>query len=140
MDKKSKVISGLKAKKIIIRKPNKYFNDSEKHQIIQELLNSGCTKQEIWEKYTGQQEEHGQLLRWMRQLGYDDSVKTRRPNFTANNDTIMAKKTTPTEKIIEDFETLQLKKKNSRTGITAQRCRDESHCFFYNGGHCRTGV
>lgn len=111
MDKKSKVISGLKAEKIIIRKPNKYFNDSEKHQIIQELLNSGCTKQEVWERYTGQQEEHGQLLRWMRQLGYDDSVKTRRPNFTANNDTIMAKKTTPTEKIIEDFETLQLKKR-----------------------------
>lgn len=111
MDKKSKVISGLKAEKIIIKKPNKYFTDSEKHHIIQELLNSGCTKQEIWEKYTGQPEEHGQLLRWMQQLGYDTSVKTRRPNFTANNDTIMAKKTTPSEKIIEDFETLQLKKR-----------------------------
>jgi len=111
MDKKSKLISGLKDGKIIIQKPNKYFSDSEKHHILQELVNSGCTKQEIWEKYTGQQEEHGQLLRWMRQLGYDDSVKTRRPNFTANNDSVMAKKTKHQEKTIEDFETLQLKKR-----------------------------
>ncbi|HMN32165.1 MAG TPA: hypothetical protein PKA54_02195, partial [Chitinophagaceae bacterium] len=62
MDKKSKVISRLKTGKIIIQKPNKHFTDSEKHHIIQELLSLGCTKREIWEKYTGQEEEHGQLL------------------------------------------------------------------------------
>ena len=112
MDKKSKVISGLKTGKIIIQKPNKYFTDSEKHHIIQELLSSGCTKREIWEKYTGQEEERGQLLRWMRALGYDTSVKTRRPNFTANNtDLVMAKKVKTEDKTIEDFETLQLKKR-----------------------------
>ena len=82
MNKKSNVISGLKTGKIIIQKPNKYFTDSEKHHILQELLSSGCTKQEIWKKYTGQEEEYGQLLRWTRQLGYDSSVKNRRPNFT----------------------------------------------------------
>ena len=108
MDKKSKVISGLKTGKIIIQKPNKYFTDSEKHHILQELLKSGCTKREIWEKYTRQEEEHGQLLRWMRELGYDTSVKTRRPNLTANT-VIMEKKSE--NKSIEDFETLQLKKR-----------------------------
>lgn len=57
------MISGLTSGKIIIQKPNRYFTESEKHQIIiQELLNSGCTKAEIWQKYTGQEEEHGQLL------------------------------------------------------------------------------
>src|SRR5690554_5277316 len=112
MDKKSKFISGQKTGKIIVKKPNKYFSDSEKHHILQEFLSSGCTKREIWEKYTGQEEEHGQLLRWMRQLGYDSSVKTRRPNFTANNtDTVMAKKVKAEDKTIEDFETLQLKKR-----------------------------
>ncbi len=112
MDKKSKVISGLRTEKIIIQKPNKYFTDSEKHHIIQELLSSSCTKREIWEKYTGQEEEHGQLLRWMRALGYDTSVKTRRPNFTANKtDTAMAKKVKSEDKAIEDFEMLQLKKR-----------------------------
>jgi len=80
MDKKSKSISGLKTGKII-QKANKYFSEVEKHFIIKELLSTGCTKAQIWEKYTGQLEEHGQLLRWMRQLGYDTSIKTRRPNF-----------------------------------------------------------
>ena len=111
MDKKSKVISGLKTGKIIIQKPNKYFTDSEKHHIIQELLSSGCTKREIWEKYTGQEEEHGQLLRWMKQLGYDTSVKTRRPNFMPENVVNMAKTNKSVNKTTEDFETLQLKKR-----------------------------
>ena len=113
MDKKSKVISGLKTGQIIIQKPNRYFTDSEKHHIISELLSSGCTKREIWEKYTGQEEEHGQLLRWMRQLGYDASVKTRRPNFTAANNVNMAKTNKSVNKKTEDFEMLQLKKRIS---------------------------
>lgn len=110
MDKKSKSISGLREGKIIIQKPNRYFTDSEKHQIIQELLSSGCTKVEIWQKYTGQDEEHGQLLRWMRQLGYDSTVKTRRPNFREKIP-VMAKKPKDKNQVIEDFETLQLKKR-----------------------------
>ena len=111
MDKKSKVISELKTGKIIIQKPNKYFTDSEKHHIVQELISSGCTKQEIWEKYTGQLEEKGQFLRWMRQLGYDASVKTRRPNFATNNTIIMPKNTKKPDTLTEDFEMLQLKKR-----------------------------
>jgi len=110
MDKTSKSISGLREGKIIIQKPNKYFTDTEKHQIIQELLDSGCTKAEIWQKYTGQNEEHGQLLRWMRKLGYDTSVKTRRPNFTGNI-AIMAKQKKIKNQGIEDFEVLQMKKR-----------------------------
>lgn len=109
MDKKSKVISGLRTNKIIIQKPNKYFSDSEKHQIIQELLETNSTKAEIWEKYTGQEDEHGQLLRWMRKLGYNASIKTRRPNFVENN-SAMAKKQQSNE-AKENFETLHLKKR-----------------------------
>lgn len=108
MDKKSKQISGLKAGKII-QKANKYFSEPEKHFIIQELLSSGCTKAQIWEKYTGQLEEHGQLLRWMRQLGYDTSVKTRRPNFDTKTEVMTKKKSKKDVNIRDDFETLQLK-------------------------------
>lgn len=111
MDKKSKVILGLSFGKII-RKPSKYFLEEEKHFIIQELLSSQCTKRDIWEKYTGQEEEHGQLLRWMRKLGYDDSIKTRRPNFAGNrNKIVMTKKKDNVKPDIEDFEKLQLKKR-----------------------------
>lgn len=110
MDKTSKAISGLKYGKIFIKNPNKYFTDSEKHHIIQEMLDIGCTKAEIWGKYTGQGKEHGQLLRWMRKLDYDTSVKTRRPIFTENI-FVMAKKKKNAENRSEDFETLQFKKR-----------------------------
>ena len=96
--------------KKIIQKAGKYFTETEKHLIIQELISSGCTKAEIWEKYTGQDEEHGQLLRWMRQLGYDTGIKTRRPNFTTNLYT-MPKKKIKIDKPDESFENLQLKKR-----------------------------
>jgi len=83
MEQESKVILGLQKSKII-QKANKYFTEAEKHQIIQELISTQCTKAEIWEKYTGQEEEHGQLLRWMKALGYNTGIKTRRPNFVSN--------------------------------------------------------
>ncbi len=109
MDKKSKQISGLKVGKII-QKANKYFSEAEKHFIIKELLSSGCTKAQIWEKYTDQLEEHGQLLRWMRQLGYDTSVKTRIPNFDTKIKMMTKKKSKKeTINVFDDFETLQLK-------------------------------
>lgn len=112
MDKKSKSISGLKRGEII-QKPNKYFSEAEKHFIIQELLSTRCTKAQIWEKYTGQLEEHGQLLRWLRQLGYDSSIKTRRSNIDTGTTTMTKKrvKKTGTESSFDDFETLQLKKR-----------------------------
>jgi transposase len=100
--------------KKIIQKAGKYFTETEKHLIIQELISSGCTKAEIWEKYTGQNEEHGQLLRWMRQLGYDISIKTIRPNFTTNFYNMPKKKIKldkPVNVEDESFETLQLKKR-----------------------------
>jgi hypothetical protein len=108
MRKISKVISGLTEQKIV-KKPNKYFSDSEKHFIINEMLETGCTKVEIWEKYTGQKEEHGQLLRWMRKLGYDDSIPTRRPNFVSNLPHM--KKDNSKNHNEETFENIQLKKR-----------------------------
>ena len=47
-----------------------HFNENQKREIIEEYLSSGRTKVDIWRQYTGYAEEHGQLLRWMRRLGY----------------------------------------------------------------------
>ena len=100
--------------KKIIQKAQKYFTVAEKHKIIQELISSQCTKVEIWEKYTGEEEEHGQLLRWMRQLGYNTGTKTRRPNIVSNVYS-MTQKTIKSNKSVntsdESFENLQLKKR-----------------------------
>jgi hypothetical protein len=101
MDKQSKVISGLRN--------GSSFTISERHQIIQEMLSSNCTKREIWMKYTGQNEEHGCLLKWMRQLGYNDH-SNRSFNFDENNSLMTSKKKT-LQIGEESFEILQLKKR-----------------------------
>jgi predicted nuclease with TOPRIM domain len=94
--------------KTIIQKSGKYFSIAERHAIIQELLETNCTKQELWQKYTGEVEEHGQLLKWMRRLGYDISNVIRRPNIVSNSST-MSKQKLPEQ----DFEKLQLQKRVS---------------------------
>lgn len=102
MEEKSKVILGLRSAGS--------FSISERHKIIQEMLSSNCTKVEIWKKYTGQSEEHGFLLKWMRQLGYPMELTTRRSIFGGNNN-LMTKKLRAPKKEEESFEILQLQKR-----------------------------
>jgi transposase len=97
----SKVISGLRN--------GSSFTISERHQIIQEMLSSNLTKREIWMKYTGQREEHGCLLKWMRQLGYDEHSH-RSFTFDENN-SLMSNKKKTLQIGEETFEILQLKKR-----------------------------
>ena len=102
MEEKSKVILGLRSAGS--------FSISERHKIIQEMLSSNCSKVEIWKKYTGQSEEHGFLLKWMRQLGYPMELTTRRSIFGGNNN-LMTKKLRTPKKEEESFEILQLQKR-----------------------------
>lgn len=70
------------------------FSLEERRAVIEDYLSSGSSKQEIWGKYTGKYAEAGQLLGWMRQLGYD--TETKRPKksiFNASSDTEMSKST-----------------------------------------------
>ncbi len=57
------------------RRTGSEIDETERHQIIQEFLSGNKSKAEIWYKYTGQTEEHGQILRWMRMYGYSDKPK-----------------------------------------------------------------
>jgi transposase len=97
MDKRIKVIPGFRSKNS--------FTTHERHQIIRELLKSRCSKREIWERYTGHVEEHGNLLKWMRQLGY---IKGRRFTFAENN-SLMTKKKSTLKIPEEPIEIFQLK-------------------------------
>ena len=75
METKKQVVLGLGRKKFS-------FSRVQKHQIVQDYLTSSLSKREIWEKYTGEKEEHGQILRWMRQFGYENvSAFTDTSNF-----------------------------------------------------------
>ncbi|MDQ3191856.1 MAG: hypothetical protein M3Q58_09695, partial [Bacteroidota bacterium] len=58
-------------------------------------------------------EEHGQLLRWMRKLGYNTKIKTGKPNFALNQFRMAKEKKAEKPMSLEDelFENLQLKKR-----------------------------
>jgi hypothetical protein len=99
--------------KKIIQKAGIFYTDEERHQIIQELLSTKCSKQEIWQKYTGEDREHGQLLRWMRHLGYNTNFRPRRRIIAPNSHPMPMKKKPEQSKNSEgdSFENLQLKKR-----------------------------
>ena len=96
----------------IIQKSRWDYSESEKHEIIKEYLTQRCTKREIWRKYTGDSEEHGYLLRWMRQLGYSNTHDQRR-TFVSKLNSMSRKKKTENSNVTEEesFENLQLKKR-----------------------------
>lgn len=98
--------------KKIVKKAGKYFTQEDQHAIIQEMISNGLSKKEIWKKYTGQEEEHGQLLRWMKKLGYPIVGRTISTNFNNQRKTMSAKKKVVLTNQREDsFENLQLKKR-----------------------------
>lgn len=98
----------------IIQKTARQFSIEDKHRIIQDLLSSGRTKAEIWEKYTGEFEEHGYIIRWMRVLGYNTEIKTRRRSIGAELHA-MSRRKIKVEKAMhskeDSFESLQLQKR-----------------------------
>lgn len=47
------------------------FTLEERRKIIEDYLTGSLDKSQIWEKYTGSPKEHGNLNRWMKQLGME---------------------------------------------------------------------
>lgn len=90
-------------KLILGQKSPSEFSELERRAIIEEYLSSGQTKQAIWEKYTGRVDEKGNLLKWMRTLGYSDAPIIRRTNSR-----LLMSETPPSS---EPFERLQLEKR-----------------------------
>jgi len=93
--KKRQVILGLKSPRD--------FTYEERKMIIEEYLQTKCKKRDIWEKYTGQPDEKGYLLKWMRQLGYEGVNK--KSTLVYPNTFKMSKKSN------ESVESIQLKQK-----------------------------
>jgi len=85
------------------------ISEAEKRQIVEDYLQSGLTKQAIWEKYTGRKEEHGQILRWMREYGYLSKDEQKRITFVSLNSRM--NKQPSKQELVSDFEYLQLKRR-----------------------------
>jgi hypothetical protein len=100
-------------RKKITKKAGRHFSVEDQHKIIQEMISNGCTKRAIWKKYTGQDEEKGQLLRWMHKLGYS-SYRPKKKTRLEDKSTPMSKKEKgkPTLKVEEQSnEILQMQRR-----------------------------
>lgn len=81
----------------------------EREFMIKEYLTGKYTKVELWKKYTGQDEEHGQLLRWMRDLGYVSNETPRKLRRNSLHSSIQSY--TPLDKDINDKDPAELQKR-----------------------------
>ncbi|MEO5583608.1 MAG: hypothetical protein ABIR66_13025 [Saprospiraceae bacterium] len=102
-----------------IRKARNLFTETERHQIIQELISIRSTKEEIWKKYTGVQEDHGQILNWMRKIGLQYKNQDKKVYIVSNSISMRKIKTEkPVNNALTEnhnFENLQLKKRITET-------------------------
>lgn len=76
-----------KIKKTI--RPSVDFSESERIKIIEEYLSNNIRKVDIWRKYTGYEEEHGGLLKWMKQLGFTDNKPRNSPKLALHATTAL---------------------------------------------------
>jgi transposase-like protein len=87
------------------RRKHSHFSEAEKRQIIEDYLQSGLTKKEIWKKYTGRSDEHGLILYWMYKYGYHSETNKKSVTFVPQNKPMEKQEPVP------DFEYLQLQKR-----------------------------
>jgi len=95
-----------------MNKERMYLTREKKHQIINELLSGNKTRREIFTKHTGRDREHGHIIRWMKELGYDTKSISR--SYIVSDSLEMPKKKGNSDKPVnpnDSFENLQLQKR-----------------------------
>jgi len=101
----------LGLKPVIHRRKHAHFSEAEKRTIIEDYLQSNLTKKEIWEKYTGERTEHGQILYWMYKYGYISNTNENSVTFVPQQNVMPQHH--PKQELNSDFEYLQLQKRIS---------------------------
>jgi len=54
----------------MLKKSTRFIAEKQRREIIEDYLAGDESRVAVWKRHTGQEKERGQLLRWMRQLGY----------------------------------------------------------------------
>ena len=114
-------MSGLK--KGIKRRNYDRFSEKEKRAIIEDYLQSGLTKREIWEKYTGRSEDHGSILYWMYKYGYHSVTDKKSVTFVPQKNSMKKQEPVP------DFEYLRLQKRITELENRLQESEMKSIAF-----------
>ena len=68
-----------------LKKAPNYYSEIFKRSLIEYYLSHSYSKRDVWEKFTGYEREHGQIIVWMRKLGYVDNKPLNRSRFTSSN-------------------------------------------------------
>ena len=73
------------------------FSMAERETIVKEYLSGAISKSDLWFKYTGSYKEHGNINRWLTQLGLQpqyckyDSRREKSANFELPNSSTLPK-------------------------------------------------
>ena len=104
------------------------LTQSERQTMVLEYLEGNQSKASIWKKYTGQDTEHGKILLWLRQFGYEDKPKL--SNFASNTPLMSSSKQRPLKTESIDFEKQQLK--NRIAQLEQQLAESEMKAIAYS--------
>lgn len=107
------------------QRPSRYFSVKQKHEIINAYLEGSHSKQQIWYDFTGEPVEKGQILKFMRQLGYLDEQEKKKPlTFFMENKPNKKKPIKDTvEDIDEKSEIIRLKRELEESKIREEYYR-----------------
>ena len=83
------------------------YPESFKRKVCEAYINSTRTKKSVWLEYTGHQQEHGSLLKWLREFGYVKYNHQESSNFMA----MASPKKIESNNSSDSFTELQLKKR-----------------------------
>jgi len=92
------------------------YTEEEKRSVVEYFLAHSYTKQYVWQKFTGQSSEHGQILRWLRELGYDKSEPGRFVYFNR----VKSSKDNSKESLSDQEQIALLKKELEETRLKAK--------------------
>ena len=104
---------------IIQRRPSSSISEAERREMIEEYLKGGRTKVDIWRQYTGNHEEHGQITKWMRRLGYAERIVPLLPLYLPSMP--------PTHKPQSSVEELQQKIKQLEKQLLDSQLKEEAY-------------
>lgn len=81
------------------------YTDEFKDFVCQDYLKGEKTKADLWREHIGGDSEHGNLTKWLRELGYSTDVIPRSSKF------VPMKEKNTSNQTIGSFEELQMKKR-----------------------------
>lgn len=105
----------------------------EREAMIKEYLAGNEAKNVIWQRYTGQDKDHGQILRWMRALGYisiekkKNSIEGKQQSLSSSEQTLNSTSMEQTDQNSETPEELQKRIEELEKQLQTAQLKNEGY-------------